>query len=225
MDVVYVVGEQEPNTELTYSLRSLAANVPHSRVFIAGYLPKNVVNVNHIPTGQHLSKWENSARNLLAAVKDPRLSEEFQLWNDDFYALSATSDIPALYRDEPGVVQSGFLGMYRKGALATEMLLREDGITGDLHSYEMHIPFVYEKPKVRDLLERTIRKRLCPCIHWRSYYGNLHNIGGEVAVDVKWHRHNEKPTDTEWLSSSPHRWPLMIADLRQRFPRPCIYER
>lgn len=225
MDAVYVVGEQDPNPELIYSLRSLEANVPHGNVFIAGYKPVDIQNVIYIPLPQGESKWRNSACNLLAATKHEALSERFMLWNDDFFALEPQAGIPLVYHVEPDITQSHFKGLYRKGALATEKLLREDGVTGPLHSYEMHVPFVYEKSKIRELLERVIAKNAHECIHWRSYYGNLHDIGGVPATDVKWRGGEGLPPYSGWLSSSPERWRLMLRDMHTTFPNKSRYER
>jgi hypothetical protein len=48
-DVVYVVRPGNRNEELRYSLRSIAAHLPHRRVWLAGFCPSWVRNISFIP--------------------------------------------------------------------------------------------------------------------------------------------------------------------------------
>ena len=60
MDLVYIVKNSEVNEDLRYSLRSVAKFVPHDKIWIVGYKPSWVQNVEYLPVPQNLgSKWKN----------------------------------------------------------------------------------------------------------------------------------------------------------------------
>ena len=69
-DIVYVVRPGERNEELRYSLRSLS-NLPHGRVWIAGYMPKWVTGVEHIPSPAKPGSHVHAKANLRAACQHP----------------------------------------------------------------------------------------------------------------------------------------------------------
>ena len=59
MDIVYVVGENERNESLKYSLRSLK-NIPHDDVYIIGHKPAWVKNVKYVNRIQRVrNKFQN----------------------------------------------------------------------------------------------------------------------------------------------------------------------
>ena len=51
MDLVYVVRDGA-NPELRYSLRSVAVNLPHDRVWIVGHVPAWITGCETVPTVQ-----------------------------------------------------------------------------------------------------------------------------------------------------------------------------
>lgn len=94
MDIAYILKEKPDNyDELRYSLRSLK-NIQHDKLFICGYLPKFINNrkVTYIPTLQTLSKYENARNNKIELCKCSLLSDDFILFNDDFYMLEKIND-------------------------------------------------------------------------------------------------------------------------------------
>ncbi len=187
MDIVYLFKEDPGNNseELRYSLRSLK-NIPHNKVFIVGEKPAWAVNVEYIPVPQSGTKRQNVKRNRYAAVNSELLSDDFILMNDDFFFMKPISSMPTLNFGRIEDVLRQYNDRYPEGsdyiATMTQQydMLRERGFT-DPMSYELHMPMVLNKHKVRRIHQET--DVLPP--QFRTYYGNLYAIGGETVPDVK----------------------------------------
>lgn len=187
-DVLYIVKASEDNEELKYSLRSLK-NLNHGRVFIAGYKPTWVDDrVEYIPSEQAGNKYGNVRMSWRAALNDPRLSDDFILMNDDFFIMRPTKRIPVLrrlknidhYIDLFSKVDND--SYYVRSMRQTRELLHSWGIV-DIDSYELHVPMVFNKQKLRALTEKVPAG--CHPAHIRTLYGNYYNIGGRRVRDVK----------------------------------------
>jgi hypothetical protein len=85
-DVVYIARAGE-NEELRYSLRSLV-NIPHGRVWLVGGRPPHWYTGDRIPTPQTGLKKDISGRAMVTACLHPEISDEFLLFNDDFYVMT-----------------------------------------------------------------------------------------------------------------------------------------
>jgi len=187
-DVLYIVKVSEKNEELKYSLRSLK-NLKHCRIFISGYKPswvkEDVIHLN--PAQQKGQKYQNIKNNLLTAIKDSRLSDEFILMNDDFFIMHPVKRVPTLRRIKPIEHYIKFFSKldgqsyYVKTMKATRDLLRSWGIK-KIYSYELHVPFLYNKAK---LLVLTDKLETDHYPHLRTIYGNYYNIAGQPIKDVK----------------------------------------
>jgi hypothetical protein len=229
MDVVYVVGPQKENEELRYSLRSIAANLPHGRVWIVGYKPEWVANVEYLPTIQKMTRWQNSTANLLTACIHDEMPERFVYFNDDFYVAQPIPAVPTLHRGYVADVMRHYAytsGRYVEGLKKTAVLLKELGYPDPL-SYEVHAPMVVERRPMLDVLRLAAdRGRGIVAIHKRTLYGNVYRIGGEQVDDVKVLGYGHSPPPGAFVSTSATsfggkcgRW------LRKLFPTPCQYER
>ena len=87
-DFVYIVKESEDNEELRYSLRSISKFYPSNKIWIVGYKPSWIQNVNYIPVKQDCGdKWKNSVNNIIKACESEEISNDFILMNDDFIIL------------------------------------------------------------------------------------------------------------------------------------------
>lgn len=189
MDVLYPVKKHENNDELRYSLRSLK-NLPHDKVFFAGFKPSWVNDkVLHIPVDQGSleNKYVKSIGNLIAALEDERLSDDFILMNDDFFILQPINYMPTLHRGYLIDMANDYYkkhsaSPYTQGLLATLKRLQHIGIENPL-SYELHVPMVFNKAKLRETLE--ISKELGG-FGKRTIYGNLNKLGGDYFDDVKY---------------------------------------
>ena len=238
MDAVYLV-RAGVNEDLRYSLRSLAANVPHDRVWIVGHMPSWCGGVEHLPSRSHGSKWANLPADLLAASRTEAISATFAYWNDDFFCVAPVDGVPLYHRGplseyvgKRGRVQGS---AYLKGQRETLKLLRAWGYPEPL-SFETHMPIVFDKGILRDVLERLLsapafsneRRCACQAPAYRSLYGAVAGLEGERIEDMKRTGRNEGiPAGWDWVSTSDASWETgkMGKQLRAMFPEPCQYER
>lgn len=236
MDVVYVVAQGDGNDELRHSLRSLAKNLPHDRVWLAGHRPKWVVNAEWIPVKQYGRKWANSTANLLTACAHPEVSEHFYLFNDDFFILEPMDEFPVLHRGPVHEVtadynrrRGGNPGSYRLGMEQTRELMVELGIEHPL-SYELHVPLPVRKAGMAEALHIAAeRGKSIVAVHKRSLYGNLDGIGGRQIEDVKVIGQTlpiPRSLPVPCVSTGSTSWSGRVGrQLRKRFPEPGPYER
>ncbi|MCB1250392.1 MAG: hypothetical protein KDB36_13335 [Acidimicrobiales bacterium] len=230
MDVVYVVRPGDDNEELRFSLRALAAHVPHDSVILVGYCPSWVTGVHHIPVRQTGTKYRNSTLNLLAACEHPAVDDEFVLFNDDMFAMAPVDEVPVLHRgpvvDVAAEYSARGAGRYLHGMLETAALLAARGVASPL-SYELHVPLPVHKDAMAEALHIGLDSGIA-VVHKRTLYGNLAGIGGELAADVKVCRGRpDWDPQQVWLSTSDTEfasWPVG-AFIRSAFPAPGPYER
>lgn len=229
-DIVYMVKPTEDNEELRYSLRSLA-NIPHGKVFLAGYTPSWVQGVDSISRDQfQLSKYRNTTENLLAACHDERVSDDFILFNDDFFIVQPIPELPTLHRgfvyDVLEQYEAKTRSDYAQGMRETFELLRELGYRNPL-SYELHIPMLINKQKFIEVIakQRELRPDM-KVVHKRTLYGNLTNMGGVKTKDVKVYDSHQQIPAGPFVSSSDASFKRFQAGLRIRhkFPAPSEYE-
>lgn len=229
-DVVYIVRPGDRNEELRFSLRSLA-NLPHGRVWVAGYMPKWVGGATAIPVRfvPRRSRWERSAANLAAACAHPEVAERFVLMHDDFFVMKPLADVPVLHRGEVERVAEVYgrrgATTYRGAMLAATKLLNGFGVERPL-SYELHAPMVIEKQGMAGVLElvaRATNTRVAG--HVRTLYGNLAEVGGTESHDFKV-SHQEWSEEWAFLSTSDHVFGegAVGRHIRKRFPEPSRYE-
>lgn len=233
-DVVYLVKPEDENEELRYSLRSLEKNLPHGRVFFAGYKPSWVQNVEHIATEQiEGEKHQNSLRNQWAAFTSDEVSDTFYLFNDDHFVMKRMNEVPILnWGDlEHALVNCKNLGWsFRNSMLRTRTLLLDRKLS--TVSYQLHIPLVTPKQQLRDtFLEFPSPDADGTWLHHFTLAGNIYNWGGvSQDHDVKVHSWYEIPW---WAERSPF---LSTSDesfaygeigkhIRSQFPEPSRYER
>lgn len=226
MDIVYLVKPGERNEELRYSLRSLAL-VPHNRVWIVGYRPAWLRNVEHIPSSSRLGKWGNLPVDLLAAARHPGISERFAYWNDDIFALEAMDAVPVRHRGAlEAHANTHAPSPYQLGKRQTAQLLRRWGIADPLN-YELHIPLVMDKATLCDAIPRAQADRRIAALAYRSLYGNVAGVGGEPMADVKI-VNSRQPIPAGWpfVSTSDGSFASgrVGKEIRQRFPLPSPYE-
>lgn len=227
MDIVYTLAQNYTGEELKYSLRSLE-NIPHERVFFVGGCPKWAKDIIHIPTNQTGTKYKNTTYNLKTVCQDERISDDFIFMNDDFFILENTTleDLNAY----DGTVQSNIDRLNKKGGSAycsgaedTQKLIKSLGINTPL-SYELHIPFIFNKHKFLEMLD--IKGALdIPCLHKRTLYGNLYLKGGKDMRDVKIFPYSGFCGKTgQFLSCSNDGFPCVAEFLKKKFPTKSIYE-
>lgn len=233
-DILYTVKASDNNEELRHSLRSLA-NLPHGKVFIAGYMPYwvNSGAVTYINTAQTSTKWRNSGNNVRAAVHDERLSDDFLLFNDDFFVMKPMDEMPAFhYQGSLDEFITKFEGIrsgspYVSGARNTRKMLQLLGAE-PRYSYELHVPMLFNKAKLQNLYR--LRDEIKPnvSIHLRTLYGNYYRIEAEPIKDVKIHRRSTpvpyRAISLVSTSDDSFRRAPVGRYIREQFNTPSIYE-
>lgn len=185
LDVVYFVKNGRINNELVYSIRSVVKNMPYKRIWIFGGCPNNIVPDVHIRAEQNgASKWENVHEMYKLACANKELTDDFILFNDDFYIMKPMSKVEPLYRctldEHIAILESKF----KRPNGYTKLLRNCNGELKKLGktplSYELHVPFIFNKDKLAKLLN-DFPNQHCT----RTLYGNLYGIGGAKAEDIK----------------------------------------
>lgn len=180
LDIVYFVKDGLNNEELRYSLRSVDLNMPHRRVWIFGGCPINIVpdvRVRVDQTGR--TKWDK-VRNMYKMVcENKEVTDNFIMFNDDFFVMQPTDTIEPMYRctlaEHVRILESSRPSEYSR------LLETVSKSFNDLPlSYELHVPFLFNKKKLLDIIN-TFPDLRCT----RTVYGYTYHIGGTQASDVK----------------------------------------
>lgn len=226
-DIVYVLRPADRNEQLRYSLRSVAAHLPHGRVWLAGHCPSWVRDVGCIPVVQQGTKYQNSTANLKAAAEHPDVADEFLLMNDDFFIMRPVERMPVLHRGPVSKVEGYYArrasGMYLRGMRETRELLAELGFPAPL-SYELHVPMPMDKTGLLHALEAGQHLEV---LHKRTLYGALHGLGGHEIPDPKvLGRGGQFAREAPFLSTMPDSFSggLVGEFIRGRFPSLSVYE-
>ncbi len=234
-DLVYIVKASENNPELLHSLRSVAANLPHRRVWIVGYRPRWVAaEVGYVSTIQRGPKHSNTWQNWVATTRCPDISDEFVLFNDDFFVTKPTDDVPIVHRGPLGEMIDWYalhrLTSHRQRAAVTRQALQRAGHGGPLYSYELHVPMVINRHLLAEAAAwlGSGRSTAGSNVAKRTFYGNLAGVGGERSQDVKVMKGKDGLPETRlpFLSTSPESWAGLAGGwIRQLFAQPGPYER
>lgn len=220
--LLYLVKDGEDNAELRYSLRSVAANLPHDRVVFVGHKPAWVTGVELIPGNRHPSKWDNVFDNLRIAA---RALDEFVVMNDDIFIMEPMTVAPSWNRgllvDHMRKVRTG---PWRASLEATLAYLRSQGI-GQPVSYEIHTPVTMRGDMLEAVLAPHADAPVAP--QWRTLYGNVYGIESTQVRDTK---------ITRTVMKFDHDRPVLSTDdptfrycdvgrfIRGSFPKPSPYE-
>lgn len=232
-DVAYIIGPgNNHNPELRYSLRSVAANLPHRNIVIVGHKPAWVTNVTHIPTMQASRiKYGNALRNMLAFCENDQLTPTVTFFNDDFYAMHHGQPAPIQHRgtihdmlNRQLTHKNRLNNDYLEGMRQAQHHLQQLGIDQPL-SYELHQPMPINRAMFHSILVAYDPDLLMPGVAKRSLYGNLANIGGTPTPDPRPIRHGY--WTWPWISTNDNGFkpglPARIL-MEHRFPQPCQYE-
>ena len=185
LDVVYFIKPDLVNNELRYSLRSVENNFPHRYVWFFGGQPIELTPDRRAPIIQSGANRYEKVRNMLrAACENDEITEDFWLFNDDFFVLRPLEDIPAWYdgdlieRFQRIERRRGRQSSYTQQLRRTVEALRNAGY--GILNYAVHVPMKINRKKMLQTLDR-----FPDCPMFRALYGNMHEIGGINAPDVK----------------------------------------
>lgn len=233
MDIVIPVREGEDNESLRYCLRSIAANMPHRKIIIAGFKPSWVTGVHYVAVKTlEQNKYRRVSLNILAGAEFPKTSDWFVLFNDDMFVLDPMNELAPFHRGTIiHFITSGEMAdapKQRDSMLMTYNALKHAGIKGPLN-YELHMPMVMSRHGLLDLIPviKTMRLQDAP-IQLRSFYGNMHHVGGEQMEDVKI-KHNDRFSYQPYfpvISTTERSFNNGLAgeEIRERFKNKCHYE-
>lgn len=186
LDVVYFVKEYPRNEELRFSLRSLKNLKGIKRVWFFGGCPKGIapdIRVRVFQEGN--TKWDKVHNMFRMACENKEITDNFILFNDDFFVMRPTDKIEPTYRCGLDEYIRTIESRNHNRPNEYSKLLR--GCRDDLKRigatqlcYELHTPFIFNKKKLSRLLDK-FPNRHCT----RTLYGNIYHIEGRKANDVK----------------------------------------
>lgn len=215
-DLVYIVKKDEKNEDLRYSLRSVEKFVPHNKIWIVGYKPSWVTNVEYLPVIQNGNKWNNSITNILAACNCTKISKEFILMNDDFFAIKPISNLLDSINVSLGLLQNAVNeheakksdSAWGKAFKYVNELLKDLNIEEPYYNYESHTPLLINKQKYLEVMNLPkVQKfmKTSKVLHKRSLYRNIDKLKPEIlSKDVKILQHTDDTLERikicDWLS-------------------------
>ena len=185
-DVVYVIKDSSMNPELFYSLRSVEKNWQYKSVWFCGGCPDKLKPDRIMRVKQEgLDKWSKVRNMLIKICKNNEITEDFWLFNDDFFVLKNISEtMPPQYNGELidyieriELKQNGTDGFTERLRLLYHDLLEANLST---LNYEVHKPMLLNRKKLLEVLEKFPNTP-----GFRSLYGNYWKIGGEYKHDMK----------------------------------------
>ena len=226
-DIVYILKEGLNPDELIYSLRSVEKNFPHRKVWFVGYQPAGLFpdgRIIHSQEGQN--KWQRVRSSLEVLCSTEEVSEDFFLFNDDFFILSRQRGQFVNFSN--GTLEKRINDLERKYGRPTrysrQMLeLRLELIIKkcDTVSFALHLPMLMNKK----MLENTLDNFNTPM--FRSAYGNYNLIPYRSHDDVKIYDNESLPDeDWEYLSTTEDSFHhgKVGEFIKAMFPEPSRFE-
>lgn len=174
--------------ELRYTLRSIEKHLSGYRnIYIVGYKPEwlqNVIHIDHKDAIKPEYKERNIYHKILAACNDEWVSEEFIMFNDDFFLLQECSAVnyPFYYYGtiEEKRQRISQTNPYRYTLENTVKVLGKDSL-----NYEVHAPIRFDKQSFMEVIEALDWKDRVFGFGFRAVYCNKLNVPGEYITDIK----------------------------------------
>ena len=169
MDIAYIFQSGvKDSIALRYSLRSLV-NIAHDRVFLVGDKPDWVCNVIHVAVRDFNNPRFYRIRavntwNKIINICRTDISDDFILFNDDYFLLNKVDTIPYYYR--------GRVPVFRNPTGYQEMVMRSaKGFENPLH-FGTHTPIVYQKSRFLDIsalykISQGLDHKIIYCNHYK----------------------------------------------------------
>ena len=245
LDFVYIVKEDEHNEDLRYSLRSIAKYYPENKVWIVGYKPSWVKNVNYLPIEQSGDKWKNSINNILAACNCSDISNDFILMNDDFFMIKPLVPIEMMGNTTLGLLSNSIMkyktlkSSWHNAFGQVQALLKKLNVPEPYYDFEIHAPLKINKQKfleVMNLPEVQKFMQTSQVLHKRTLYKNydkpetLIKLPADVKVTQTFDDSESRLKICGWLSvydkqiGNPKFYSLNGL-LKTNFPKPGLYEK
>lgn len=224
MKAVYVC-RGGANEELRYSLRSVERNLPCvDDVVIYGGKPRWCV-AKLVTQTVGATKYAKAYHNLRLACMDESMDDSFVLMNDDFYVMEPTERVEYAHRGSLLKLVEWYESEHPKAVYTANTRRTYDFLVGigikDPVSYELHIPMVFEKDKLLEVLDMISGDM---GLQYRTIYGNLCDVGGEYTEDVKVYAKGDEIPEGRYLSSWDPAFETVRRHLHGVFPEPSIWE-
>ena len=216
MDILYYIGSgsRHNNDELRYSLRSIEKYCKDvGRVFIVGNKPNFIINCELIWVDDKFEWWKNAFEKTKAAIYGG-ISDEFLLFNDDFYMLRPfeAAKYPFYYR---GDIPQKPNNPYQEVIVNTRRVL--EGLKKPFKHFGVHCPMRIEKEKYLSL-----EKYLTTPVSVRCLYGNLFCKGVKTEDNKGTKIKNAKQ---KCFSSADIADESMFEELKHMFDTPSKWEK
>ena len=206
-DIVYILRDGK-NEELRYSLRSVEKNYPHERVVFYGGKPDGIEPDLFVPYMQPGdSKWEKVRNTVEMICKNDQLTEDFILFNDDFFIMKPV-EIPTNYYDGTlderiKTIEGAVFGRHSEYSDCLRHLvetLRSADVANPLN-YAHHTPMIINRKKMLETLKEYPNEPM-----FRALYGNINQIGGENMPDVKFYQRRQPFPIGQYASTADESW-------------------
>ena len=244
MDIVIPLMIRENNPDLKFCLRTINKNMIDfdGKIYFSGSWKPSWVNdeVTVIENRQNRGKWLNALNNVIAACKNPSVSEDFILFNDDFFCIKKVyvnkpeewNYCRGTLNDKIQMFEDKFpdsKSIWKRSFRAVRDLLIEIGAKHFL-DFALHQPMIINKNKFLAMMELPAVKQYLKgnfILSFRSLYGNLYFQNPKIIADCKitpgtdYDSKNFK--HTKWLSVGDNmidnpEYPN-LAKLVKRFPK------
>lgn len=225
-DICYILKPDTEPDELRYSLRSVEANFPHNKVWFVCGQPKGFEpdgKIEHKQTGN--SKWAQIKSSMWEIIRNPDITENFFLFNDDFFIMQPFEGEFINYADrtlsdrvEDFRKENPWLSPYARTLLKAREELKS--LKKGEVNFDVHMPMLINK----ELMKRSIN--LCSSPQMRSVYGNINGIAFVEHKDVKWFDRETVPEDPDYLSTNDDTFKESKVGeyIRSCFPEPSRFE-
>ena len=200
-DIVYILKDNPPTESLRYSLRSLV-NFPHRDVWFVCGVPDGIKPDHQIRHEQKgASNWQKSTSSVYRACLEKGISENFWLFNDDFFVMQPIEGMKPIYNGtlyrRIKELETKNMGktLYSRELEKVYNLLTEKGCK--TYNYAVHMPMLINKKKALKLITQYPYMA-----SFRSMYGNICKVGGVNRPDCKVLSHTDVPKDSMFLSTT-----------------------
>lgn len=175
LDIVYMVKDAVYNDELRYSLRSVGENFSHKQVWFIGGKPMYAHPDQQIIVNQRgRNKWDKVRAMLEMVARDDRITEDFVLFNDDFFVLKPIEALPPFVYGSLAQLcrrierkNNGKPTPYTKSLERTAKALEDKGLPS--HNFELHVPMILNREKLLSIIRQYPETK-----GTRSLYGNTY---------------------------------------------------
>lgn len=201
-DLIYILKADIDTEELKYSLRSVEQNFPINRVWFVGGQPEGLepdIRLKHDQIGN--SKWEMIRSSMWKAVSDERLSEDFFLFNDDFFVMEPV-DTDSFRNFVDGTLERRIDELHSESGMNayTRTLFKLEQELKTMHeptmNFDVHLPMLLNKEQVRSTLYK------CSSPQMRSAIGNINRLPFVIHPDVKVYDLESVPVNETYLSTN-----------------------